>query len=105
MTSYFYGIDFKKIKLFCKIKLDKILAVIDVYRTKKMDLKINYNRFYDIIEINFFDEIVKVEIDYIDRRGFLRSEERMIIELGYEMVEFMYFFNGKQKEDLNEVEL
>ena len=105
-SLYFYGIDFKLIRLYCKVKIDKIYDVKQAYRDfLNANLFIDYEKYYEVVSIDFYDQLVSIVVDYKKYRNGIKEEDRIKINLSFENVDFVYFFEDTKKEELNEVEL
>ncbi|MDD4076850.1 MAG: hypothetical protein PHT03_02605 [Bacilli bacterium] len=106
VNTYFYGIDFKKIRLYCKVKLDKIYDEKASYREfLNVNLNIDYDKFYEVISIDLCEQLVRIEVDYKKYKNGIKDEDRIKITLRFENVEFAYFFEDTKKEELNVMEM
>lgn len=83
-----------------------ILVFILYYRVNLgVYLNIDYERYYPVISVDFYDEVVKIEVDYKKYKDGFKDEDRMRIGLRFEHIEFSYFFEDKKREELNVLEL
>lgn len=114
---YFYGIDFKKIDLYCKVKTVASFNKKRQYREiSKVLLKINTEKYYKVDMIDFDSRLLRITVDcslltpefnkynkdridkYIES-----SEERIRITLSFDEVDFAYYFEGTKESQLEKV--
>ena len=106
--TFFYGIDFKKIKLFCKVNTASAVKTKILYKdTSNMDISIQPDHYYEVEKISFVDELLTIKVvnkkriyDY-KKIHYEFDEEIVPIILNFDMVEFSYYFIETKEENLN----
>lgn len=99
-SSIFYGINFKKIRLYAKFKgsaASKYLRYYDNEYNLRPDI-LGYGRFFDVRSVDFYDEIAKINV--FDKR----TNMQCLINVKFEDIEFAYYFEKTKEEELNALE-
>ena len=87
-NNYFYGVDFKKLKLYCKLK-----GVNEYYQIQaKVKRDFDYKKSYEVLFDYREDE--QVEIEILTQYDKL---ERLIIN--YSSIDFFYFFENMEEQE------
>lgn len=107
--TYFYGIDFKKIHLFCKVKFEDALRLKREFRqVSKIMLLIDTDKFYPVEKVDFIEETATITVEYFSLVVYEReklekySEERISLNLPFDVLEFSYFFENLKEQDLEQ---
>jgi len=108
---YFYGIDFKKIKLHCKINILGVIKTKRNYSQLNKDLNIDSDSYYEVVSINFLEEHLTIKVSYkqkiYNKKTYVYeivSEDYMPIILNFDFVEFSYYFENTKEENLDVLE-
>lgn len=108
--TYFYGIDFKKIELYCKVKFPAALRLKrEFIQISKIKLEIDTDKFYKVEKVNFIDYLVTINVNCIkcDKSNndeiIVSTEDRIKLNLSFDDVEFSYFFENTKEEELEGV--
>lgn len=95
MNKYFYGVDYKKIHLYCKLK--SLSTYHEV--AKKYQINFDFDKEYLIVCDYRIDKTVDIVVE--DFRG-----NKKTINLKYDDIDFIYFFeNLVEQEKIYEDEL
>lgn len=108
MDTYFYGIDFKKVRVYCKVKTTSYIKLRNEFReVSKVLLNIDTDKFYLVEYFNFIDEKLKITVnctrlkyDETDYSYSKNSEDRFKLVLSFDDVEFSYFFEDTLEDEL-----
>ena len=87
-NKYFYGVDFNKMHLYCKIKSLFIYHEI----VKRYKINFNFDKEYLVIVDYRLDKTIDIIVD--DLKGFKKT-----INLKYDEVEFNYFFENLEEQE------
>jgi len=109
-NTYYYGIDFRKIDLYCKVKTFSAIEMKNRYREiSNILLKIDTEKFYHVEIVNFDRQLVTITVDCIftkysdkERRIYKYEEDRITIALTFDMVDFSYYFEDTTEDELEE---
>lgn len=101
--TFFYGIDFKKIQLYCKFKIKtkearlKYNDMLNSYlNVSSIKLRIDNEKYYKVELIDFDIEKVAITVNCLKRD----NEDRIKIKLDFNMVDFSYFFEETKENEL-----
>lgn len=94
----FYGIDFKKIKLYCKVNYVASIKTRELYRKQSSnDIFIDSEKFYQVIRVDFDNELLWVPCYCA------KTDTYVPVVLNFNHVEFSYFFEETKEDELNEL--
>lgn len=107
MDNTFYGKNFEKIRLYCKIKTDASIKIRRMYK-QDYDVTLNFisDKYYKVQEVNFDDKSLIVLINFTKPFYDLKLKDDIIIDedkikvcLDYEQVEFGFFLEYTSEEE------
>lgn len=83
-NRYFYGVDYKKMHLFCKIKdvSSYYLFQRDFYK------KFDYNKYYEVLLDNREEKEILIEVFCEEDNSYCR------VFVSYDYINFYYFFDN-----------
>lgn len=114
--TVFYGKDYKVMQVYCKVKTENAIKIKERYRqVHKKILDIKTDKFYKVEVTNHTDEEVSIMVNYTklvfcydeekeEGTWIKSSEERMLLELDFDDVDFSYFFEYTTKETVEKVQ-
>lgn len=92
MNKYYYGVDYKLIRLFCKIK-----DVTTYYEIQSiLKAKFDYTQYYQVLVDDKENEIVEIEV--------FSNNKLVRLKIDYQFIDFGYFFENLEEQEKKEYE-
>lgn len=95
VLNVFYGVDFKKIRLYARFKPGKASEFLQYHEQFGSRYDVFGDKWFDVVSVDFYDQICKF---YAYEK---RIQANCLVTVSWDFVEFAYYFENTRPEELN----
>lgn len=97
--SVFYGVDFRKIRLYARFKPGKASEFLQYHEQLGSRYDVLGDKWFDVVSVDFYDQICKF---YVYEK---RIQANCLVSVSWDFVEFAYYFEHIRPEELNVLQM
>lgn len=95
----FYGVDFKKIRLYARFKPGKAAEFMNYYDFLGCRYDVLGDKWFDVVSVDFYDQICRF---YVFEK---KIQANCLVNVSFDFVDFAYYFENTRPEELNSLEM
>lgn len=99
VLNVFYGVDFKKIRLYARFKPGKASEFLNYHSFLGSRYDVLGDRWFRVVSVDFFDQICKF---YVYEK---KIDKDCLVSVSFDFLDFAYYFEGVRPEELNVLEM
>lgn len=98
-SSVFYGVDFKKIRVYARFKPGKAIEFRRYYEQLGSRYDVFGGEWFDVVSVDFYDQICRFYL--YDKK----IQGNCLVSVSWDFVEFAYYFEHTRPDELNVLEM